>query len=550
MHLHSFVFRTIFDIHTYSSSDNTLYVIGTDADIKAFYSEFSAAHETQSFYPASYTHVTQWGVFAFLCLIIILLGFLTYYEICFLKKDAFIRVSLGEKLSYVFWKSVMLDCGFLLFTCITDYLILSHFVTLRSCIFPIAVYFCVSMLTIMLTSLPILRFDLKAVVHGTGISSKILSLNYILFTASTIACMLSISVFQAILEPSAKYFKAKSFFDAHADYCMCTLQHPTAMDATPTETMEMLEKNTLLNEKIYRNWYQQYQPVILAETSKNIIFANSNAAPYLETVLHGVNVQNTSDAITIFLPAELDDVNKQQFVNRALMQIESIEGKSFSYTYNVQYYDSPASVLILNASEGVSFFGYVENPCIILNHIPGNQLTSHMADTNRTGFVSSIIYNIPDENTFTELCVQNQLTGSITERTNIQEYFNHEWFAVKAGILGSGFLSLLFAGMELIVIWFIVKLEYQVNATTLAIQKVLGYSSIRKHSYFFALTLLSTSISTIASMLLCKQVLHFHCSQLLWMGAALSLLICIVISMQIRKVESENVSKILKGGAL
>ncbi|MFB3226196.1 DUF1430 domain-containing protein [Exiguobacterium sp. PHA03] len=165
--------------------------------------------------------------------------------------------------------------------------------------------------------------------------------------------------------------------------------------------------------------------------------------------------------------------------------------------------------------------------------------------------LSNVLFaDILDQEAFQDYVVKKQMTNELVLQTNAWEKYLGVWEAAKRLMNMNLIFVILILSLELLVIWTVLRLEYQVNAIKLSVQKVMGYSIWQKNRRLIVSTMGITLVSTLA-VALTAYILEFSSPGLLLAGGALLLLAeGILLIWLIRKIGRANVQRILKGGNL
>ena len=155
-----------------------------------------------------------------------------------------------------------------------------------------------------------------------------------------------------------------------------------------------------------------------------------------------------------------------------------------------------------------------------------------------------------DQGAFQDYVAENQMTDELVLQTNAWEKYLDIWEAAKRLMNINLIFAVLILSLELLVTWTVLRLEYQVNAIELSVQKVMGYSIWQKNRRLILSTMGITLVSTLA-VALTAHILEFSSPGLLLAGGTLLLLAeGVLLIWLIRKIERANVQRILKGGNL
>ncbi|WP_313635612.1 DUF1430 domain-containing protein, partial [Exiguobacterium sp.] len=162
---------------------------------------------------------------------------------------------------------------------------------------------------------------------------------------------------------------------------------------------------------------------------------------------------------------------------------------------------------------------------------------------------ADVMYDL-DQGAFQDYVAEKQMTNELVLQTNAWGKYLGIWEAAKRLMNMNLIFAVLILSLELLVIWTVLRLEYQVNAIELSVQKVMGYSIWQKNRRLIVSTMGITLVSTLA-VALTAYILEFSSPGLLLAGGGLLLVAeGVLLIWLIRKIERANVQRILKGGNL
>ena len=134
--------------------------------------------------------------------------------------------------------------------------------------------------------------------------------------------------------------------------------------------------------------------------------------------------------------------------------------------------------------------------------------------------------------------------------TNVYEKFQIEYQVQKSLIAVFLLVTVLMILLYVSVLRTILQLDYQVNATELAIRKTLGESILQTNRRYFVTALVIGGINLLAAGIYVYKTGMQHALFVLTVPCLLTAINIALIYRMIRKLEAQQLSKILKGGAL
>ena len=108
-------------------------------------------------------------------------------------------------------------------------------------------------------------------------------------------------------------------------------------------------------------------------------------------------------------------------------------------------------------------------------------------------------------------------------------------------------LSVFLLLLELFLILFILRLEYQFHAMELALKRIHGYSLLQRNKILIAITAVSSAGGTLLALIISSQLQVPGGYPLLWIGAAFMLVEISYILWKAKAMEQANLAAILKG---
>ena len=192
-----------------------------------------------------------------------------------------------------------------------------------------------------------------------------------------------------------------------------------------------------------------------------------------------------------------------------------------------------------------SRFTFYENPAVL---IAADSLQHESPEQLRHDYLESgSIYQVPDTQHMQGLTEGYALKASAT---NVYEKFQIEYQVQKSLIAVFLLVTVLMILLYVSVLRTILQLDYQVNATELAIRKTLGESIWQKNRRYFVTALVIGGINLLAAGIYVYQTEMQYPLLVLGVPLVLTVINMGLIYRLIRKVEAQQIARILKGGAL
>lgn len=521
------------------------YGIGSADAVKAFKMELIdtyAGNHPQPGYNESAELYRILGVFALVAIITILL---TFYELAVVRKELLVRLSMGESLGRWVTRSILIDSLILMLAFIISFLTLRSFTPID----PHWMLFSGLMIgLIVLNGLVYLRLrqlTIKEAFSNGQRSNKLLAFTYGMKFVTAFLTILMLSSSITVIAEAVTIYKQRPFFEAKKDYSYTYIGHKV------TSSHYLDEKSSDISEQIqtelYTRFYDDFK-VTLSTPIKSFTTADQPAVLMNRTAFDEVAGQFTNSSsvlqheLTFFAPDGMS-IPAKSTIDSGLRELGLVAYLSNSYPV-VRYKEDVETVAIdQNLTSGSTL---VNNPLlIVVNETKQPEAPKQLSNV----LLADVMYDL-DQGAFQDYVAEKQMTQELVLQTNAWEKYLGIWEEAKRLMNMNLIFALLILSLELLVIWTVLRLEYQVNAIELSVQKVMGYSIWQKNRRLILSTMGITFVSTLAVAIM-AYILDFSSSGFLLAGGALLLLAeGVLLIWLIRKIERANVQRILKGGNL
>ena len=490
------------------------------------------------------------------------------YETVLFKKEAGVRITLGERAGSLFCKRVLLDGVVFAGLFLLAFGGLSALTYTR---FAPAVTLCglgAYWLVNLFSALPLLRLDLQKTL-GNAMSPGILAATYAL---KTVSCVLAVTVAAAAAGVAAEQASDKregAFFRKYQDYNLVHFYVPVRDDNFPNKAdvlayqlqAELLAENRTLS--LASAWNLSSLSDGFTRTG---VFCSHTAKNILTDFLNLPDNALEKDGMYILVP------DYRGYENDIALLKEDAAGYAPEVSkMQVVSYKSGASLPVVADTGKTDMTKMVKDPVVGLqNYVPPRKT----ADELRGGFNyeqqpdGSIVENWSGgyfsgpENLRTMVCADEAYVQDFLARqgcapgeveytiTNVYESTQQAHLQSSRLFSLSGILLAFMLFLECIVTGTVIRLEYTVHAKELAIKTVLGYAVWDKHRRIFLTTLFLLLLGIIAGLLISSLA---DLGSPFWIGcagAALAGFELLILVGFIRRAERAQIVKILKGGSL
>lgn len=495
------------------------------------------------------------GAFALVFIIIMLFGI---SDARARKKEFVLKVVYGESRFFLLGKYFLGDVIAYGTVIAAEAFIVSKLNSLMYCKTHITVFALCVFAGAFLCCLPLLTAAPFEVLKGREDKKKTLSSNRIIkvIVSALIVCV--ISVFVTALMDSVTYIKTADFFERHSDYSFCYM----AKD-DDWETMVLDHENYVDNN--YRtacDYYDVCQPVLInrkayptrsgsKENDGYYIFANANTIDYVKSVVKEFkNVEITADYVVIAPEKIIDNsfIEKSLYVINNRYDVFIDEDRELYNRDNVQIVGTEKSYdIFATDNDRESEMGVYKDEPVIICTVPENQSAYSPKEMN-LGSQNYYMLKI-DGSLKNELIGKNGYTSFV--QTNCKEQYDYFWRMNKLALIYFGAFSIILIILEITVLSFVVKLEFDLNKEELCIKKVLGYTLLSRYGELTAETLLSSFVCCVISIFVLSRI-DTNTPAIAAVVISLILLVLefVIILFNAARLEKANIQKILKGGAL
>jgi len=540
----TFQFKPLSEHPAVSYTPN-FYGIGSAAAIKAFKMELIdtyAGNHPQPGYNESAELYRILGVFALVAIITVLL---TFYELAVVRKELLVRLSMGESLARWIARSILIDSGILLLAFIVSFLTLRLFTPID----PYLMLFSGLMVGLIVVNglvyLRLRRLTIKEAFSNGQRSNKLLVFTYGMKFATAFLTILMLSSSITVIVEAVTIYKQRPYFEAKKNYSYTYIGHKVTSPRFSDEKSSDISER--IQTELYTRFYDDFkvtlstpinsfttvdQPTVLMNRTafKEVAGRFANSASVLEHEL------------TFFAPTGIA-IPAKSTIDSGLRELGL--GAYLADTYPVVRYQEDFDTVAIdqNLTSGSTL---IDDPLlIVVNEAKQPKAPKQLSNV----LLADVMYDL-DQETFQDYVAEKQMTNELVLQTNAWEKYLGIWEAAKRLMNMNLIFVILILSLELLVIWTVLRLEYQVNAIELSVQKVMGYSIWQKNRRLIVSTMGITLVSTLA-VALTAYILEFSSPGLLLAGGGLLLVAeGILLIWLIRKIERANVQRILKGGNL
>lgn len=544
-------YKAFSDIENIDTMRN-LYLLGTEESIKKMHA-FKARLIGK--YGGGFPHLygsdrSTYMNLAFVWgLIYTLLLLLTSYEVIAKKKEILIRLTFGEDLRNLFFRSILKDT--LVFTVIFS--IVFWIMTASSNIQFLAQYivflFCIFLILNIGMHALLFRINLKKDLSNTKGSKNLLIANTTIKIITAMVAILLLAGNFMILAIGYNYYKQREFFEDHSEYDYYWLNYKMLNNIG-----KEYKDTHLMHQRVYQQFQDRAVQYIDLSESLNMDY------PLILINYTAKNELLTSNEKFHFLPKEIDEkiyifspntiIDNTEIGNRVIeicdsyLNIQYKLDSQFSREYELRSYSDHIEVIGIHDAVHLYRSKLIKDPIIILNN--SHQIIDERSARPQMYYAYHVLYSLTDKE-FDAVVEEYQLEDQIVKRTNALEFYEHNWTIIKRAAKLAFSLSIFLLALELILILLILKMEYKMHSVEISLKKVLGYTLFARNRQVIILSLCTSLFSVFAAGIV---TLVFHLQEGMYVVTAGLLVFSIealYIYYKINTIEKMKIATILKG---
>lgn len=493
--------------------------------------------ETEHAYP--HLILLIWVIIGVLFLI------LTWLDIHFQKKENFVLISLGKPVWRIILKNIITD--FICFSVIFAglYALIDKFAYIRYEIKNV-ILICLAMLLLnSLLYLTLLKIDYKEVLYGANLNERIISDGYVLKSISMILTIAVLSCNVILISANFKELKRIK--------TLSSVENHSFLELKPYSLLNCGEDYEENRNSIINSLYSElngkgcaYSFVGLTGNGEYCC-VNSESKSLLQNFDCDIK-QNADADFYILIPEKLKET--QNFYETACECVEMYFGSAKDFKCEKVYYSSDSELLVYDNTDSLALGAEsIENPIVIYVNNPDIKLSCE--DSTLSSLAGKMLFNISDGD-IEALSEKYEIgeKGFYLQGMTLKEKVADYQAVLNRALFLNTVISVFLLLLELFIISVIVKLEYKVSTTLLAVKKVLGYSVFQKNKQIFMLNTYATLIAVVSCVVISLMYKLSLWYIVIAVGVSVLCFEYLMITILINRFEKQNVAKILKGGCL
>jgi hypothetical protein len=523
------------------------YLIGGEEKLPDF-KKFSESHkEYGASYPSFYGRSTEFNdvnsnIIVIWGLILALMLIVTLYERIFQRKENTIKIILGENVSEIFLKNILIDTVTLGGAFLVLPLALSHISNVYYQYHNVTILFIVFLLVNILVHCMIFRVNFKKDFSTGAKNNALTTANYIFKYISLVLITFLISSNLFVFKDIYSMIKQKDFYKDNDAYSIYYPQY------------EIDHSITRNSEEDYKQiqYSRDLLGVFSDEFSEYDLINFKDFAPEYESILLNYNAASyfaKSSKELAKLMAEVAPNEKALLIPKSMSRdIEQIKEKiQFfpSEELKILYYNHALNITSFNWSS-FAFHSYYDRYPIV-TYFNDSEADAITVEGIGVYAIRSILYNIPQE----KLDDLDEIMGTdriildeFSALEKIMEEYNN---AKRNAIILSVTIAFLLL-LEWSLISFIIKLEYQYNAIEISLKRIFGYSLIARNKKIVIATVISSLCGIVTTLLVGKFLFGYtDYGIMILVGVILLMLELITILIKAFLLEKRKIAQILKG---
>lgn len=472
------------------------------------------------------------------CIITVLVCFLSFYALALSQRELMVRCTMGESKFRLFLQIALSDTIFLILwfaLCAAVLQRFSNVLFLAKYTIPMVL---VCIVSDILTNCFLFTFKARAAFSKVAGQKTLMIGTYLIKTLSCLLVVMVLTFQAATIKEAVRFYQQRKFFEEHSSY----------------NYIRIYDKGDVI-EPLTTNLYRKYAENLLIldpmydlgdNGEREVVFANKKAYEVLKGWIPELETLDLNADICLLkhcdTPLSEEEIS---FLESNLRPFFEGEERDFQI---VEYQKD--SEIIEIEEDFLNYSEWCKNPTIVLIKNDSRHLLSD--EEVQSGSLEKAVHlrsynfmlNVPED----ELKSYVEHFGCGATVTNVYDYYLYRWEILKRSLYISIVFIILILLLEVSISLMIIKLEYRINATELALKKTLGYSNFERIKKLYLISFICMGVSLLSSGI----VLYFVRRSSLIVALIAVLLIALLEITMIHsysvKYEKENVPKILKGG--
>lgn len=482
---------------------------------------------------------------------------LTIFEYSLALKANAVMLSMGANPSKRFVENILIDISVLAAAYLAARLIMSHFTNISFCqMYQLSALLCLIVIDCAVYA-KLFRINFGQTFKGNKQQKGMLVGCYVAKYAVSVLAMALVAANIIVIIEAISYQSQSEYWDKYASYNSLKARYVNSED-------EYYINDDLTKEISYKAYSEKFNDADIILMScfaerdffgQYVIAYNKNSTDYLAEELDGIDFGALEDnKVYAFVPNKIYDGNFGKSNSKVLNEITNKfidwDG-SYDDGAQIMYYDGKAKLISL---DGRSDFNsrYYENPVVIFINI--DEKLYPRVNTGDLNLASDTYFKMYDmsKKEYKDFFEENSLDNYDVQcfNFNIGDRYHYNLGVMQKSLYICCILTALFLVLNMLITFVTVRIDFSVNAVELALKKVMGYSLFARQRKLFIGSGIAALLSTAAAVIF-NQVMELSALPYVFIaGFVFSAADIFVTLLVVRKTEREQISKILKGGAL
>ena len=476
-------------------------------------------------------------VIAVWCVITVLICFISFYTLTLNQQELMVRCTMGESKLLLFLKTILSDTIFLVLWFILAVTVLQKFSNVLFLSKYSITLFLICILLNIVVNCFLFTFKVRKAFSKISGQKALITGTYIVKTFSCLLTALILTFQAATIKESVSFYQQKNFFEEHKDYNYIRIHVKGNLFGVETNLYYKYADRMLILDPMYDFGE--------GEERKTAVFANEKAYDVLREWIPELDSLDTDADVCLIkhCDTEISESDISYLTN-----LNSFFGGEEPLVKIAEY--QKKSKIIEVEDDFLNYSEWAKNPTIVLVKNNHGELLSDEEVYSGSLDIAPLLrsYNFMINAAADELKSFVEHYGCSATVTNVYEYYLYRWEVMKRSLYISLVFIVLILLLEIYISFMIIKLEYKINATELAVMKTLGYSNFERIKKLYLLTGICIGISFISSIIILYLI---HQSAMVAPVIAVIWIALIEFPMIHRysiKYEKKNVPEILKGG--
>lgn len=481
--------------------------------------------------------LSVWGIIFSLSLM------MTLYGVVYQKKETMVRIIFGKNLNTIFGKNILIDTASFIFLFLLIPRLIYNYSNVYFKMSFIIFLFATFLIINILLNATILHINFKKDIGGGNNGRGLLISSYALKVITAILTILVLASNVVIIRDAYNLHQQRDFFEEHKNYSYYQLNYKINNNQVKSYEDE-LYMNQKFYEKFQKNSLQYVDLTENLDSSYPVLLSNKTAMDEIKKRWPSIasKVEKaTKEQIYLFLPASIS-INSRE--HNIAMEISNAFFDETEYG-NVETFVYDKDIFL----SGIHRFNnyrmkLYKNPILLYNNKPFK--TNKLLTGYNLYYGYDTMYDISNRDW--DLFIKDfELEDQITFKSNVLDVYESSWSLASRNMKLTMILSAFLLFLEMTLIFFIIRLEYQFNAIEMALKKIHGYSLFNRNKHILTVTIISSLVGILIALILSNELRMQGGYPLILAGLLLLLLEIGYIFQKARTIEKRTVVSVLKG---